>query len=336
MTAKSHRVLPLLAALSLAAIALNGCGGSSKEPAASGTPAAAAKVNLADFPQTDGKLTLNQLQKKVNAQQNANLLPAANSFVRNRPNRLPFGLFDQDRKAIWGPTAIYIATGPDTPAVGPFAAPAHTFTIPAKYRSTTTQGDSSSVGNGFYAAELPAIKGTKKIGVLALTKVGGGYEAAAVAVPLAAKDPTVAPGERVPAIETPTGTTEAELDAIDTRDPHDDMHEVSLKDALKLKRPTVLVFATPKLCASRVCAPVTDIAEWVHHEYGDGVTFIHNEIYNDNDLNKGYRPQVKAFNLPSEPFTFVIDANGRVVEQLQGPFDDGELKAAIARAKNES
>ena len=139
MTAKSHRVLPLLAALSLAAIALNGCGGSSKEPAASGTPAAAAKVNLADFPQTDGKLTLNQLQKKVNAQQNANLLPAANSFVRNRPNRLPFGLFDQDRKAIWGPTAIYIATGPDTPAVGPFAAPAHTFTIPAKYRSTTTQ-----------------------------------------------------------------------------------------------------------------------------------------------------------------------------------------------------
>lgn len=326
-------VLATAALLALLAAAVSGCGGSSNDVAKADTPAAAKTVDLADFPKTDGKLTLNELQKSVAAKQNSNLLPAANDFVAGRANRLPFGLFTANREAIWGPTVLYYATGSDTPAKGPFPAPAHSFQVPTEYRSTTTAADSASVGNGYYAGTLPAITGAKKIGVLALTKTATGYEAAAIAIPLQLRDSTIAPGEKVPAIATPTGTTQAELDAIDTRDPHDDMHAVSLDDALKEKKPIVLVFSTPKLCASRVCAPVTDIAEWVHHEEGDGVIFIHNEIYNENDLNRGYRPQVRAFGLPSEPFTFVIGADGKVVEQLQGPFSAAELRAAIAKAK---
>jgi hypothetical protein len=332
-----HRTLfknvALASLLSLLSLAFAACGGNSGESASAGTPAAGEQVKLADFPKTDGKITLNQLQKSVNAKQNGNLLPAANNFVRGRENRLPFGLFLEDRTPLWGPTVIYYATGTDQPAVGPIAAPAHGFAIPQQYRSTTTAADSESVGNGFYAATIPAARGAKKLGVMALTKTEDGYEASAIALPLKTTDPTIAVGERVPAIDTPTATTPEELEKIDTRDPHDSMHRVSLKDALKARQPVVLVFATPKLCASRVCAPVTDIAEWVHQEYGSGVTFIHNEIYRDNDLNKGYRPQVKAFNLPSEPYTFVIGTDGRVAEALQGPFDADELRAAIARVR---
>lgn len=329
-------ILTATALLILGASILSGCGSnssSSSDTSKANTPAAAEKVNLADFPKADGKLTLNEIQKQVGAQQNGNFLPAANDFVAGRANRIPFGLFRENRQTIWGPTVIYYATSSNAPAVGPFPAPAHSFRVPTEYRSSTTAADSSSVGNGYYAATLPKIDKAQKIGVLALTKTGSGYEASAIAIPLQTRDATFAPGEKVSAIDTPTGTTQAQLDAIDTRDPHDDMHAVSLKDALKQGKPIVLVFSTPKLCASRVCAPVTDIAEWVHHEQGEGVIFIHNEIYNDNDLNKGYRPQVKAFKLTSEPFTFVIGADGRVVEQLQGPFDEGELKAAIERAK---
>jgi hypothetical protein len=313
------------------AIGLAGCGGSDQSGGPSGTAAAAQHVDLTEFPQTDGSKTLIDLQREVGAAQDANLLPAANDFVAGRPNRLPFGLFAEDRSPVWGPTALYIADGTDSPAIGPIRADGHTFEIPPSHRSSTTRADVESVGNGYYAATLPPHK-PGKIGVLALTRRGDGFEAAAVALTLSRSDPTVAPGERVPAIDTPTGSTPAELDAIDTRDPHDGMHEVSLKDALAQHRPIVLLFATPKLCASRVCAPVTDVAEWVRHEYGGRVIFIHNEIYRGNDLNKGFRPEVKAFNLPSEPFTFVIAPNGRVAEQLQGPFDAGELRAAIARA----
>lgn len=312
------------------ALTLSGCGESAEE--AKG-PAAATQVNLSDFPETDGRATLRDLQRAVKAKQNVDMLPAANDFVRGRENRLPFGLFRSDRRALWGPTAIYYATSSGAPAVGPFPAPAHPLEVQPRFRSATSRADSGAVGNGYYAVTLPPVDRAAKIGVLALTKTPSGFEAAAVALPLSRKDPTVAPGEPVPAIDTPTGTGTSELDAICTREPHDDMHRISLKDALKLKKPIVLVFSTPKLCASRVCAPVTDIAEEVRAATGDDVIFIHNEIYKDNDLAKGTRPQVSRFGIPGEPFTFVIDAAGRVAAQLQGPFDQGELKAAIAKAK---
>ena len=42
------------------------------------------------------------------------------------------------------------------------------------------------------------------------------------------------------------------------------------------------------------------------------VAFIHQEIYNDNQVNKGLRPQLIAWRLRTEPWTFVIDRSGRI------------------------
>jgi hypothetical protein len=53
------------------------------------------------------------------------------------------------------------------------------------------------------------------------------------------------------------------------------------------------------------------------------------EIYNDNDPNKGPRPQVEDFNLPSEPWLFVIDADGEVSTAIEGAFSKQELEAAL-------
>jgi FtsP/CotA-like multicopper oxidase with cupredoxin domain len=229
---------------------------------------------------------------------------------------------------------MYVSTGTDAPAKGPFPVTAHGFSVPPQFQSETSKSDLQTIGNGYYTTTLPADESTKKANMLTLTKVGDGFQAAAVGLTLAKTDPSVAPGERVPAIDTPTAeSVDGNLEEIDTRIPTDDMHEISLKDALRKKKPIVLMFATPKLCASRVCGPVVDVAETVHHELGGDVIFIHNEIYKDNDLNKGYRPQVEAFGLTSEPFTFVIGSDGRVVEQLQGPFDQAELNAAIKKAQ---
>lgn len=326
-----------ISAITLIAVALAltaaGCGSSSNESPGSASPLAANPVNLADFPQTDGKKTLAEIQREVDAKQNTNLMPAANDFVAGRANRFPFALFNAGRHPLWGPTVMYFATSSTAPAKGPFKATGHNFAIPAKYESATAKSDINRIGNGYYTTTLPNVEGAKKLGVLTLTRTDDGFEAAALPVSLAQKDPAIAPGEKAPAIDTPTGTTPAELEKIDTRRPHDDMHEVSLKDALKQNKPIVLVFATPKLCASRVCAPVTDVAYAVKGEVGDRAIFIHNEIYEDNDLNKGVLGQVKKFGLPSEPFTFVIGRDGRVVQQLQGPFDMNELRAAIEQAE---
>ena len=96
------------------------------------------------------------------------------------------------------------------------------------------------------------------------------------------------------------------------------------------------VFATPKLCASRVCGPIVDVAEEVQPRSRRRRDLHPQEIYKDNDINKGYRPQVAAYGLTSEPFTFVIGADGKVVEQLQGPFVADELRAAIKKAQSSS
>ena len=52
------------------------------------------------------------------------------------------------------------------------------------------------------------------------------------------------------------------------------------------------------------------------------------EIYNDNDPNKGPRPQVQDFNRPSEPWLFVIDANGGST-RIEGAFSVVELEEAL-------
>jgi hypothetical protein len=72
-----------------------------------------------------------------------------------------------------------------------------------------------------------------------------------------------------------------------------------------------------------------DVAEQVKESYGDEVEFIHMEVFEDNDPSKGVRPQVKAFNLPSEPWLFVIDREGVVRTAIEGAFGVSELENAV-------
>ena len=53
------------------------------------------------------------------------------------------------------------------------------------------------------------------------------------------------------------------------------------------------------------------------------------EVYNDNDPNKGLRPQLKAFHLPTEPWAFVIGADGLISDRIEGAFGATELRAAV-------
>ena len=72
------------------------------------------------------------------------------------------------------------------------------------------------------------------------------------------------------------------------------MHAENFADVLG-KKPVVLLMATPALCQTRVCGPVTDIAAQLQKEYGDRATFIHQEVYEDNDVQKGLREPLRRF-----------------------------------------
>ena len=102
---------------------------------------------------------------------------------------------------------------------------------------------------------------------------------------------------------------------------------------IEARQPVALLFATPQLCQSRVCGPVVDIALQLKQRYGDQIDFIHQEVYVDNDPNKGLRPPLRAFALPTEPWLFTFDSQGRVAARLEGSFGlrafEDALKAAI-------
>jgi hypothetical protein len=140
-------------------------------------------------------------------------------------------------------------------------------------------------------------------------------------------------GDRPPAVETDTVASAAgNLAAIDTRRPFArELHETSFKDVLG-RKPVALLFATPQLCQSRVCGPVVDIELQMKEKYGDRMAFIHQEVYRDNQVDKGLRPSLRAFGLRTEPWLFTVDADGRIAARLEGSFGVKEFEQAVQAA----
>jgi hypothetical protein len=140
-------------------------------------------------------------------------------------------------------------------------------------------------------------------------------------------------GDKAPKIDTPTvASVHGDVKQIDTRVPPGSMHQDNLADVLG-KRPILLLFATPALCQSRVCGPVVDIAEQVKASHKGDTAFIHMEIYNENELEKGFRPQVGAYKLPTEPWAFAIGRDGKVAARLEGAYSEHELREAVKAAE---
>jgi hypothetical protein len=140
-------------------------------------------------------------------------------------------------------------------------------------------------------------------------------------------------GERAPKVATDTlASVKGDEKLLDTRTPPSDMHKSSFADVLG-KKPVALLFSTPQLCQSRVCGPVTDIAMQMEAKYGRQIEFIHQEVYVGNDPNAGLREPLQAFRLSTEPWLFVVGADGRITARLEGSFGlrafENALKTAL-------
>jgi hypothetical protein len=267
-----------------------------------------------------------------NFQQGPVLAPSVPVLEPGR-NRFGFGLFDRANKQIGElDVGLYVSRGLDESVRGPFPAHYEPIEIESRYRSKQTATDPDSASSIYVSALRFPSAGTYLIS--AVTKLGNRLVATSPAqVTVMGHSQVPGPGDRAIRVHTPTReSVGGDVAKIDTRIPPDSMHSVDLADALDHGRPVLLLFATPALCQSRVCGPVTDVTEEVKAEYGDRLDFIHMEVYRDNDLQKGYRPQLKAWHLRNEPYAFAIDRRGIVVERLEGAFSARELRAAVRKA----
>lgn len=315
----------------LAVLALAGCGGddddSADDPLAgfSAEVRSATESSVADFPAVKGR----SLKRMVSELQAESEIGLATPTVAPGDSRLAFGVITPEAGFAYGPTAVYVAPRPGARARGPFPAPADPLVTEAEFRSEQAATDEDSFA-AIYEAEVP-VGDWKRMVVLAVTKslegdlIGAGT---AVDVVQPDEDPAIAVGEGAPEVETDTVAEAGDIAKIDTRQPPDQLHESSFAEVVG-ERPVALLFATPALCETKVCGPVTDIALQLEREYGDQMEFIHQEVFVDNDPSAGVRTPLAEFGLSTEPWLFVIDGDGVVTARLEGSFGLGAFEQAV-------
>jgi hypothetical protein len=224
---------------------------------------------------------------------------------------------------------IYVARRENARAQGPYPAPADLLVTDPAFRSQTAATEKDPF-SAIYETRV-ALRRRGRYLVLSVSRIRGQTIAATstIRVTAADRDPIPDVGQRAPRVRTDTVSTAAgNIKSIDTRLPPDDMHDTSLRDVLA-RKPVALLFATPALCQSRVCGPVVDIAEQLKQTYGDRMTFIHQEVYVDNNATKGLRPPLLQFHLQTEPWLFVVNRAGVITARLEGSIGVREFENAV-------
>ncbi|HEY8082715.1 MAG TPA: hypothetical protein VIE64_04040 [Solirubrobacterales bacterium] len=351
----SRRRLTSCFACALAAASLiAGCGGDSDSAGPSTEDVSSRPAPpKSDFPSSNGRTLAEVL---ASAKGPAPVVSPASMVFYKGENRYSFGVFNLDGTPVSDAgVALYIAKVPpvkadgsaskngtepkgaaaqalnealDSPAMGPYPAAIESMVTKPAFRAQTTAADENAPPV-VYVADID-FPSDGEWRIVALVKEDGELRGTLVPSALVGKVSGVPRvGERAPVIHTPTvADAGGDLSKITTRIPPDTQNKVDFADVLG-KEPIVLLFATPQFCESRVCGPVTDVAEQVKETYGDKAAFVHMEIFNDNDPANGVRPEVRAFGLPSEPWLFVIDRDGVVQTAIEGAFGVDRLVRAV-------
>jgi hypothetical protein len=133
--------------------------------------------------------------------------------------------------------------------------------------------------------------------------------------------------------------TAADVPSLDrlTSDPRPDpdFYRLTVAEALASGKPFVVSFATPGYCQTAVCAPNMAVLKQLKNEFGDRVNFIHIEVYpypfGESFQQAKTVDAMHEWNLRTEPWTFLVDANGIIQARYEGGITFDELRPAIAQ-----
>jgi hypothetical protein len=150
-----------------------------------------------------------------------------------------------------------------------------------------------------------------------------------------AEPATAAVGSAAPPSDSPTASEDL---AVISSDPEPDprLYEMSIADAVGSGRPSVIAFSTPRFCQTAICGPTLEVVKSMVDDFPD-VNFVHVEVY---DLVASppdatsveelvVAPAVIDWGLTSEPWVFVVDAEGTIAGRFEGVVDAAELAALL-------
>ena len=237
--------------------------------------------------------------------------------------RVSFLVVDAQNAVVALPTArVWVA---DSLESGPF------LETEAKLERIGVPGGDEADASHIYVATLPLSR-PGKFWLLAEPEGGKEKVQALGNVTVVEDDAPPDVGDPAVASQTPTlSSTDGNTSLLTTRTPPDEtLLEHSIADSLTAKVPFVVTFATPKFCSSRTCGPVVDVVEEVSRRLeGENVRFIHVEVFADNDPAKGFNRWMQEWNLPTEPWTFLIGADGKIAARFEGTVSVNELEQAV-------
>ena len=136
---------------------------------------------------------------------------------------------------------------------------------------------------------------------------------------------TLQMGEVAPRVRTKTlADVDGDVSRITTyRQPDERMYQYSVDQALASGKPVLLEFATPAHCTP--CDRQLQMIKSLLQKYQGQMIFIHMDQYD----NPG---AYKAYHVPGDPWTFVIDRGGVVRFQQAGSMLYNELESAVQSA----
>jgi hypothetical protein len=149
-------------------------------------------------------------------------------------------------------------------------------------------------------------------------------------------------GAPAPKADTPTAADAAGIAAISTDpQPDPDFYRLTISQAITSGKPSLIVFATPAFCQTRTCGPTLQLIKTAAAPFKGRVNMVHVEPYLMHQTSGGLQPvldpngqlqivpAVLIYGLQNEPFTFVVDAAGKVSAEFEGIVGADELTAAL-------
>lgn len=206
-----------------------------------------------------------------------------------------------------------------------------------KVKLTKPDGSVSVIDN-----VRPRVEGLKNQGLYSLEyefinagnyEISTTYKGSKTSLAFAVAETNVVPGLETQCLSTisPTNADPKDAKILCTRfEGECGLHEYTVSDLLAKKEPLIVMFATPARCQTSYCGPVLDLLK--NEIKTNPINAVHIEIYKD-ETSPNTLDAVNEWTLPSEPWLFAVNKDGKIVKRLDGAFDLSEIKEAIAAAR---
>ena len=129
-------------------------------------------------------------------------------------------------------------------------------------------------------------------------------------------------GDDAPPSRNRTVADPADWHRVSTMDTKVDLYRWVIADLLDASRPFLVVFGTPQHCT--MCVDQIVRVQIMHEKHGDRFAFVHVDGYKDN-------PVWVEWGVTGEPWTFMVDARGKVRKVFPGQTEIGLLEDEMHR-----